>query len=343
MPARLPLRPWTALRRRACSRHEARRGLTLLEVLLAGGLVLILFSAIYAALDQAWRLTEMNRIELERNQIARAVLRRIELDVRAAMFAAQVASTDTGSSTTGSSVGASGTGGGSGSSSGATAATGSTGSTGSSGSASSSGLTTVVSVASSASASGSDAWTGSLGIRGTSTEIWIDLSYARRHLSVDELLSTAQGSDLQTVAYLLSSSDMVAATLADSGATASPLSLQDTDGVGLVRSQGDRSVFRSLSNTLGGGETVLPGPVQMLAPEVQWLQFRYSDGLSWYDEWDSATIGSLPRAVEVTIGLEPPPQRSGFLLSPAVNTVTDSYRLVIAVPVADPLLTEDTF
>lgn len=311
-----------------------RRGLTLLEVLLAAGLTLMLVSAIYSAVDQAWRLTEINRIEMERNQIARAVLRRIELDLRSAMFSAQAASSTDSSS--GSSTGTT-------TSSGSSTGTTSSSSSSTTGASSSSSTTTTTSTITVASSSDSDAWTGSLGIRGTSTELWIDLSYVRRNLEFQDLLTTSQGSDLQTVAYFLSNSDLVAQAQADSGASASPILLQDDDGVGLVRSQGERSVLRALNSTQSLGETVVPGPLQMVAPEVQWLQFRYFDGLSWYDEWDSSTIGSLPRAVEVTIGFEPPPVRTGFLLSPAVNPATDSYRLVVAIPVSDPLLTEDTF
>lgn len=317
-----PARPASLLRRAV-----PRRGLTLLEVLLAVSLTLLLVSAIYSAVDQAWRLTEINRIEMERNQIARAVLRRIELDLRSAMFTAQAASST--DSTSGSTSG------------GSTSGTDTTSSSSPGSSASSASTTTTTITVSSS--SGSDAWTGSLGIRGTSTELWIDLSYVRRHLEFQDLLTTPQGSDLQTVAYFLSNSDLVAQALADSGASASPITLQDDDGVGLVRSQGERSVLRALTRSQSLGETVVPGPLQMIAPEVQWLQFRYFDGLSWYDEWDSSTIGSLPRAVEVTIGFEPPPVRTGFLLSPAVNPATDSYRLVVAIPVSDPLLTEDTF
>lgn len=316
------------------------QGLTLLEVLLAVSLTLILVSAIYSAVDQAWRLTEINRIEMERNQIARAVLRRIELDLRSAMFTAQAASST--DSTSGSSTGTTTSGSASGTTTSNSSSSGSTGSssTTTTNTTNTNTTTTTITVSST---SDSDAWTGSLGIRGTSTELWIDLSYVRRNLEFQDLLTTPQGSDLQTVAYFLSNSDLVAQAQAESGATASPITFQDDDGVGLVRSQGERSVLRALNSAQSLGETVVPGPLQMIAPEVQWLQFRYFDGLSWYDEWDSSTIGSLPRAVEVTIGFEPPPVRTGFLLSPAVNPATDSYRLVVAIPVSDPLLTEDTF
>jgi type II secretory pathway component PulJ len=280
--------------RRAQSR---RRGLTLLEVLLAAGLGLILMSAVYASLDQAWRLNIQGRTELERNQIARAVLRQIELDVRAVMFESQTASTETPDDADAN--------------------------------------------ANAATTEEEDEWTGSLGIRGSATELWIDLSHVSRDLEFQGESTAVRQSDLQTVAYFLSESAMVAAEQTATGAAASPITLQDNDGVGLVRSQGERSVLRSLNSS--GSDTILPGPVQMLAPEIELVMFRFFDGLTWYEEWDSSTVGALPRAIEVTITFEPPPTTRGFLLSPAVSASTDSYRLVIPVPVSDPMPPEDTF
>jgi type II secretory pathway component PulJ len=291
------------------SRSSRRAGLTLLEVLLAAGLGLILVSAIYAALDQAWRLNIQGRTELERNQVARAVLRQIEIDLRATMFESQAAATVTDDSSGDSSS--------SGSSSGST-----------------SGSSTVVA------GETEDEWTGSLGIRGTANELWIDISHVSRELEFQPDFTSIRQSDLQTVAYFLSDSLAVSSAAADAGAQASPIALQDNDGVGLVRSSGERSVLRSLNET---SDSILPGPMQMLAPEIEMIVFRYFDGLTWYEEWDSSTAGSLPRAVEVTIYFEAPPKLQGFLLSPAVSSATDSYRVVIPIAVSNPMPPEEVF
>lgn len=48
---------------------------------------------------------------------------------------------------------------------------------------------------------------------------------------------------------------------------------------------------------------------KMHVPEVVHCEFRYFDGSDWLDEWDSTERKSLPSAVEVTLRLEPPPER----------------------------------
>ena len=72
----------------------------------------------------------------------------------------------------------------------------------------------------------------------------------------------------------------------------------------------------------------------VLAAEVTSIGFRYGDGQAWHDTWDSGAMRRLPRAVEITIGFKP-------LASRAVDAeggqLQDRYRLVIAVPLAEPL------
>ena len=38
-----------------------------------------------------------------------------------------------------------------------------------------------------------------------------------------------------------------------------------------------------------------------MAPEVSLLEFRYFDGFDWFDSWDSALYGELPKAVEIAL------------------------------------------
>lgn len=84
-----------------------RSGFTLLEVLIATVLSVLLMSAVYASINLYWKYSTSGRDEIERSQIARAVLRKIELDLRSIVFvkppatdAVAATSTDTGSSTT---------------------------------------------------------------------------------------------------------------------------------------------------------------------------------------------------------------------------------------------------
>jgi len=277
-----------------------RRGLSLLEMMLAVGLSLLLMSGIYTAMDTSARQATVGRAEIQRLQLARAVLRRIELDLRATMFDADsaVSESSTDSSTTASTD---------------SSASGS-------GSESSSETVTI---------GGSDTeeeWTGSLGIRGSSTELWIDLSQISREL---EFTSATPQSDMQTVAYFLSSSETDLEAENDSY-----LKIEDADGVGLARSQGERSALRTLNASSTG--SVLPGPTRLLAPEIDFVLFRFYDGLAWYEEWDSSTIGSLPRAVEVTIGIDSGGGQTNSTTSPR------TFRLVVAIPASDPLTDEES-
>jgi type II secretory pathway pseudopilin PulG len=311
-------------------RPHQRAGLTLIEMMLATVLGLTLLAGVYSALAQSYRFNTMGKREAERNQIARAVLRRIELDIRAAMFDAQAAanasSTETSSTSTTStstSSGSSSTDGSSGSSSDSTG--GSTSSTSSSSSTSTSLTDTEA------------AFTGSLGIRGTSTELWIDLSHVQRDLVFPDP-TIIRGGDLQTVCWFLNGAGSALGASASTSDTG--FVRVDLDGVGLSRSQGDRSVLRTL-NSGDAADTVAPGPVQTVAPEINALQFQYFDGLTWYDEWDSSTITALPRAIKVTIGFDPPSGGDGPLMTSAVSASTSQYTLVVVVPASNPAPPEE--
>lgn len=43
--------------------------------------------------------------------------------------------------------------------------------------------------------------------------------------------------------------------------------------------------------------------MEEIGPHVTYVRFRYYDGSSWADSWDSKQSGKLPRAIEVTITL----------------------------------------
>ncbi|MDP1796498.1 MAG: hypothetical protein Q8K78_03410 [Planctomycetaceae bacterium] len=272
---------------------------------MAAGLGIVLIGGIYAAIEQTWRLNASGKVELERQQIARAILRQITLDIRNTGFTAKP-SGETGTET------------------GSTSGTedGGTGGTETS-------TTTTT-------AAGEDEieWTTSEGIRGTATELSVDLSNPRI-LSSAMILNGIMPTDLQTVYYTVSSTS--GATF-DNGADTGVFNRPDTDGLGLVRSIGDRSALR----VAGATATGLPGPAKLLAPEIASIQFRYFDGLAWMTEWDTVATGVLPRAIEVTILFEPPPSR-GLMTNATVAPGSELYRTVIPVPTSDPVVVEETF
>ena len=64
----------------------SRRGFTLFEVVVALALSVLLLAGVYAAMDLYWRFSTTGQEEVERAQIARAVLRRIETDLRSVVY-----------------------------------------------------------------------------------------------------------------------------------------------------------------------------------------------------------------------------------------------------------------
>lgn len=77
-------------------------------------------------------------------------------------------------------------------------------------------------------------------------------------------------------------------------------------------SDSETAISESL-DSLGLGSTatleLLADDSKMHVPEVVQCEFHYFDGFEWLEEWDSAVKNSLPRAVEVTLRLEPPVER----------------------------------
>ena len=63
-----------------------RRGFTLFEVVVALALSVLLLAGVYAGMDLYWRFSTTGQEEVERAQIARAVLRQIETDLRSVVY-----------------------------------------------------------------------------------------------------------------------------------------------------------------------------------------------------------------------------------------------------------------
>ncbi len=71
---------------------------------------------------------------------------------------------------------------------------------------------------------------------------------------------------------------------------------------GLMRREADRLV--TLWQTTGGGGQMTAGQApEALAPEIEKLEFRYFNGSTYSNMWDSRQYGCLPRAVEIRITL----------------------------------------
>lgn len=281
-----------------CKRHSTpvRRAFTLLEVLLALTLAVLLLGAIFTAMEQSWKLTASGREEMERSQLARALLRRFAIDVRSIAYVPPVVA-DSDAAESGSA------------------------SLSSSGSSSSTASSSSDESASAPTETEEEPSARSIGIRGTLQWVEMHISRPRRDLEfaadVDGNKVQSRTSDMRVVTYQL----------------AVPGS--DSSSQGLIRTEGDR-LASQLVEEKGGVSTALSTQLP-LAPEVASLQFRYFDGLAWFETWDSEEAGRLPRAVEVTLGFAPSKIRPGLALSVSVSGSVNQVRSVVLIPIADPL------
>lgn len=73
-----------------------RNGFTLLELMLSIGLTSILMAAVYGAMSTYWNLAMDSQEEIERSQVARALLTMLATDIQSCTFAEQPDSIDSG-------------------------------------------------------------------------------------------------------------------------------------------------------------------------------------------------------------------------------------------------------
>ena len=259
--------------------------------------------------------------EVEKNQLARVLLQRIEADLRSIVYRLEETSTTSTDSSSNSS-------GSSGSSSGGT--TGEEDETATE--------TTTVEVQ-----DPSDAFTGSSsGLFGDTQTLVLHVSRPRLDMisdpSLNNQMASSRTSDLKTVSYFVAgsgSSGLQAAATVHFSSQARP----GTSGSqGLARMEGDRLALQLADKS--GNVASLLGQTQLLAPEVTGVNFRYWDGSTWAVQWDSASYGGLPRAVEVTLEMSfsnVDPNQSRFKKKQKVEAPR-SYRAVIALPISKPIM-----
>ena len=349
----------------ALTPRRRRRAFTLLETMLALALAGILLAGVYAAIDQSWKMTASGREEMERAQLARALIHKIELDIRSITFIppppvndSATATTSTGSTsststTSGSSGSGSGsggsTGGGSGSGSGAgsgrSSGSGAGSGSGSSGR-SSSGGGSGSNATSQASASGKSALGDAGATTGTSDSTTStdtestgpnSKSIGLRGTSIQLEISVSRprrdllpGTAVNATAG--PTSDLREVTYSFVASTAAPIpGMMPTSG--LVRTEGDRMAVEALESTGGAANQI--SNVQYLCPEVIGLNFRYFDGQVWSESWDSDATGRIPRAVELMVKLSPPKAKPA-LFNVATSRSMEIFRTVVLIPISDP-------
>jgi len=299
-----------------------RRGFTLLETVFALAISLLLFGALTMAMDLYRRLSTSGREDVSAARLKRAVLRMIETDIRGCVFRSpeetQTASEDTSASAVDDE------------------------------------LTVSVDPA--------EAYANaSAGIVGDATTLVIHSVRPTRDVhmllepaaqeqsippneqrSISYFLAVSGASGLPGVAAdflqvtegeVTEGSDIAAsgeqsASARGTGTTGSSGSIS-TGVIGLARLDGDRLAMQ-FADSAADVETLGAGS-QLLASEVNSLTFRYFDGLQWYDAWDSSQAGTLPNAIEITLGFQSPDIDGTF-----GETPSDPIRHVISIPTAEP-------
>ncbi len=187
--------------------------------------------------------------------------------------------------------------------------------------------------------------TSAPGLYGNQFELRVDCSRLPRVDQYSAMLTeTSSGvapsipSDVKNVSYFLQNAD------SSQGGALSPASGNAT---GLVRREMDRAAasFSAQDGSLDASEH----PGSLLAPEINYLEFRYWDGSSWYSEWDSEQMDGLPAAIEITIGIDPAAGRNPEEMDiKAANELAAAdvneymYRLTVHLPVAKPLVVDES-
>jgi type II secretory pathway pseudopilin PulG len=284
-------------------------GFTLLEVVLAIGLCGAVMALLATAIDMYLVRVDTSRTQVETAELARALLTKMAEDLRAVRYSAASTSVPTG-----------GFGG-------------DTGGSGSSGSSSTSGGigSTVAS---------------DLGIYGTLMEIRIDRaaerSYRQMTVPSTELTEAVDPSDMpQTVEYYFEEGRTMKAGDLAAGGVADSMSLAGYTG--LYRRQTPTAAMAAASTLTGGSSAAESGePAELLAPEVVQVSFMYSDGTTWFEEWDSTIQQSLPAAVEMKVSLfsdvlgsEPAARQADEDARRRDPTRWVEYRLLVRVPQLD--------
>ncbi|OAI56401.1 hypothetical protein AYO47_09070 [Planctomyces sp. SCGC AG-212-M04] len=164
----------------------------------------------------------------------------------------------------------------------------------------------------------------------------LTVSRPSRSLSYEGVAGLAsvntRSSDLVSVSYFLATPGATGlqGKVGDRYANA----IADNSVQGLARLEGDKWAIE-FADSESGLESMAEA-AQLIAPEVMELTFRYFDGTTWYDTWDSAAVGTLPRAVEVVLGLKTPQKaHDPNSRTPADSpTVGRTIRHVIAIPLS---------
>lgn len=311
-------------------KRHLQPGFTLLEVMLASSLSVLILLALGGAIQfYLFQVTE-SQTSIEQAQLARAVMRRMETDLRSAIWKNEIDFSSVETLATDSLASGAGD------------------------LAASAGIDPTMAADALAGSNTQELATSgvlptTIGLYGNAVELQVDISRIPR---IDEYDPQYTGfrnreigdipSDIKTVTYFLMQpgvSSLGHGTVGDAGITETQF--------GLVRRELDRAVTQYALNN--GDSAGLDASAEILAPEVSLVQFRYFDGYEWVEEWDSEAMGGLPMAVDVLIAIRDHDTTQALLADGAVqvpmedaaNPVGQVFRRVIRIPTAKPYEPEE--
>jgi hypothetical protein len=115
-----------------------------------------------------------------------------------------------------------------------------------------------------------------------------------------------------------------------------PFAVAGSMPVGLVRRESNRTVAVS-SNPQQNQLEPAAERIDVLAPEVVGLEFRYFDGMAWLPQWNAEELQSSPKAVEILLAIGPKQQKAAKSLfdwsgDAAGFDEVEFFRLVVQLP-----------
>lgn len=318
---------------RPCIAIRARCGFSLIEVILALGLMAMIVYIVAGGIDFHLRQLTVRKTRIEEVQLARAVLRRIADDLRGVVV---MRTTDF------SSVGG-------------------LADAGAALLSDDPALADAATAASTEVTSLADTTTmpTTPGVYGNAFELQVDVSRIPRYEEYLLAGGMASGgatvggmsgmptllSDVKTVTYFLINNASLGSAMAfdptangDWQTNGLPVGLTPQ---GLVRRVTDRAVARYASQT--ADMTGMNQQIELFAPEVIALQFRYFDGTQWLSDWDTESLGSVPTAVEISIVLDSAVTDAEAAAEDATVSLFEVvdpqqiHRLVVYLPVSEPI------
>ncbi|MDR2762333.1 MAG: prepilin-type N-terminal cleavage/methylation domain-containing protein [Planctomycetaceae bacterium] len=306
----------------------SRKGFTLVEILIALVLMLLILGIVTASIDIYLRQMVINRSEVEEAQLARALLERMSSEIRSAVVQASEEESTTeeidaelllsifGNVASGNSE--------------------STANSSSTSNSSANSNSTTLSATSAASEQSADSTLSELAestvtVKGTIPGIygdidWIQIDVTRlprgelfgsRRMRVGSQFQTDRLSSTKTIYYYLGKDTGMIADTNDprykpDQLTGSLGRLTDMTALqyGLFRREFDRQVTQYIVNE--GKETDYEQYDEIIAPEVEWIEFAYFDPSAatssnpagdWVDYWDMDEKQTFPKAIKITIAI----------------------------------------